>query len=304
VVGLAAISGLLSATRHTYQKVRGAARGILRGFICASVPARNMSGSPPPQPAPASAVPSSVSSLPSTAANAPWAAASNPSSSRARVLVTLGLAGLFLAWEAAGGDRWLADMAGNGSGFPLRSHWLLEAVLHGGARIVAWALALALCAGVWWPMGPLRLLSRAQRVQLAGGVLLSVAVVALLKAANPTACPWSLTAYGGVVEPVSHWAWWITPAGGRGSCFPAGHASAGFAFVGGWFVFREVAPLLARRWLLVALAAGLVLGLSQQWRGAHFMSHTLWSGWLCWCLAWALDSLRRRLAPASVVTAR
>jgi membrane-associated PAP2 superfamily phosphatase len=62
--------------------------------------------------------------------------------------------------------------------------------------------------------------------------------------------------------------------------------------------------VLARRWLLLALAAGLVLGLSQQWRGAHFMSHTLWSGWLCWCLAWALDSLRRRLAPAPVEAAR
>lgn len=258
-----------------------------------------MSGSSPPQPAPAPAVPSSVSSLPPTVASA----ASHPSSPRGRVLVTVGLALLFLAWEAAGGDRWMADLAGNAGGFPLRSHWLLEAVLHGGARIVAWVLALALCLGVWWPMGPLRLLSRPQRVQLAGGVLLSVAAVALLKAANPAACPWSLTAYGGLVEPVSHWLWWITPAGGRGSCFPAGHASAGFAFVGGWFVFREVAPVLARRWLVVALAAGLLLGLSQQWRGAHFMSHTLWSGWLCWCLAWALDGLRRRLAPATVVAA-
>ena len=138
-----------------------------------------------------------------------------------------------------------------------------------------------------------------RRLQLAGGVLLSVAAVALLKSANPAACPWSLTAYGGMVEPVSHWLWWATPVGGRGGCFPAGHASAGFAFVGGWFVFRPVAPVLARRWLLAALAAGLLLGLGQQWRGAHFMSHTLWSGWLCWCLAWGLDAAHGRLAPAT-----
>ena len=213
------------------------------------------------------------------------------------MLSTLLLAGLFLAWESAGGDRWLADLAGNAAGFPWRNHWLLEGVLHGMGRLLAWAIALALCLGVWWPVGPLRLLSLAQRLQLAASVLLSVALVALLKAANPAACPWSLAAYGGVAEPVSHWAWWTVPTGGRGGCFPAGHASAGFAFIGGYFAFRPVAPALARRWLLVAVAAGLLLGLSQQWRGAHFMSHTLWSGWLCWCLAWLLDSLRQRFEP-------
>ncbi len=214
---------------------------------------------------------------------------------RTRVLPTLGLALLILAWEAAGGDRWLADMAGGASGFPWRHHWLLDDGVHGVGRLVAWATALALCLGVWWPQAALRRLSLPRRLQLAAGVLLSVLLVAVLKAANPAACPWSLSAYGGVAQPVSHWLWWATPPGGRGGCFPAGHASAGFAFLGGYFVFRPVAPSLARRWLLVAVVAGLVLGVSQQWRGAHFMSHTLWSGWLCWCLAWALDSLCRRL---------
>ncbi len=212
--------------------------------------------------------------------------------------VTLSLALLFSVWEAVGGDRWLADMAGSAAGFPLRNQWLLTDVVHGDGRLLAWALALALCLGVWWPVGALRRLDLAQRLQLAGTVLLSVALVSLLKSVNPAACPWSLTAYGGLVEPVSHWAWWAKPMGGRGGCFPAGHASAGFAFISGYFVFRPVAPALARRWLLGALAAGLVLGVAQQWRGAHFMSHTLWSGWLCWCLAWAADSLRQRFAPA------
>jgi membrane-associated PAP2 superfamily phosphatase len=232
--------------------------------------------------------------------------AASPAAGRLWLLSTLALALLFLAWEAAGGDRWFASLAGNAAGFPWRNHWLLDDVLHGIGRLVAWAIALALCLGVWWPVGPLRLLSLAQRLQLAGGVLLSVALVALLKSVNPAACPWSLAAYGGLAQPVSHWAWWSMPPGGRGGCFPAGHASAGFAFIGGYFAFRPVAPALARRWLAAALAAGLLLGLSQQWRGAHFMSHTLWSGWLCWCLAWSLDSLRQRLerAPQPLVAAQ
>jgi membrane-associated PAP2 superfamily phosphatase len=41
------------------------------------------------------------------------------------------------------------------------------------------------------------------------------------------------------------------------------------------------------------VAVGLLLGLGQQLRGAHFMSHTLWSGLLCWLSAWGLDLLWR-----------
>jgi len=35
----------------------------------------------------------------------------------------------------------------------------------------------------------------------------------------------------------------------------------------------------------------MVLGIGQQLRGAHFMSHTLWTGWLCWMTAWLSDPL-------------
>ena len=210
--------------------------------------------------------------------------------------ITARLALLFLAWEALGGDLWLAGWAGQANGFALRDHWFMSGVMHRGVRVLAWLLALVLCAAVWWPVGPLRRLTKARRVQLAAGVLLSVLAVSVLKSFNPAACPWDLPNFGGHAQLVSHWLWWATPEGGRGRCFPAGHASAGFAFVGGYFVFRDSAPALSRRWLLIALAAGLLLGLTQQWRGAHFMSHTLWSGWVCWCLAWALDGVTGRCA--------
>jgi membrane-associated PAP2 superfamily phosphatase len=212
--------------------------------------------------------------------------------------ITAGLALLFLVWEAAGGDMRLAAWAGTTGGFALREHWFMSGVMHQGARALAWVLALALVAAVWLPVGPLRRLTTARRLQLAASVLLSVLAVSVLKSLNPAACPWDLPAFGGNAHTVSHWLWWVVPEGGRGRCFPAGHASAGFAFIGGYFVFRNTAPALARRWLWAAVVAGLLLGLTQQWRGAHFMSHTLWSGWVCWCLAWALDGLHTRLAGA------
>lgn len=101
-------------------------------------------------------------------------------------------------------------------------------------------------------------------------------------------CPWDLQQFGGVARYLSHWAWGVSD-GGAGGCFPSGHASAGFAFVGGFFAFRHTLPLTARRWLIGALAAGLLLGLAQQVRGAHYMGHTLWTAWFCWAAAALVD---------------
>lgn len=202
---------------------------------------------------------------------------------------TLLVLGLLLAWDASGLDLPLAALWGDAGGFALREHWLLSTLLHQGGRLLSWALALLLCLGVVWPMGALRALPRARRRQLAFSTLAAVAAVAALKSVNATSCPWDLQAFGGLARHLPHWAGFVRTDGGAGHCFPAGHASAGFAFVGGYFAFRHDAPALARRWLLGALGAGLLLGLGQQMRGAHFMSHTLWSGALCWLVAWAID---------------
>ena len=37
------------------------------------------------------------------------------------------------------------------------------------------------------------------------------------------------------------------------------------------------------RWRLLA---GLLLGLTQTVRGAHYPSHTLWTAWICWTTGW------------------
>ena len=200
------------------------------------------------------------------------------------------LAGVLL-WDASGGDMALAAWAGDGHGFALRDHWLLDAVLHDGARKLVWLLELALCLGVWWPWGPLRRIGLGQRLQLAVTGLLAASAVSVVKSFSLTSCPWDLQEFGGLARHLSHWQ--VRPDGGPGRCFPAGHASAGFGFLGGYFAFREGAPVVARLWLAGALAAGLVLGLAQQWRGAHFMSHTLWSGWLCWVVALGVDQSAR-----------
>lgn len=215
-----------------------------------------------------------------------------------RRLLLLTVAGLLvlLAVDATSLDMALARLVGGPEGFALREHWLLTRVLHDGARWVSWLLACLLTLAVWWPVGPLRRLTQEQRVQLVVTALVAAFAVAATKRFSASSCPWDLSMFGGFARYASHWSG--LPDGGSGHCFPAGHASTGFSFIGGYFVFRGTSPRIARTWLLSSIAAGLLLGVAQQLRGAHFMSHTLWTGFICWCIAFGMD-LGRAWIPAS-----
>jgi len=211
---------------------------------------------------------------------------------------TLATLALVLLWDASALDLPLARLAGGPDGFPWRDHWLLADVLHRWPRPLAWLLGGGLLAGLWWPTGILRGLPRRARLQWFASLAVALVLVNLLKQASHTSCPWDLSAFGGVAESLSHWSWGRTD-GGPGRCFPAGHASTGFAFIGGFLVLRQVSGRHAAWCLAAALAAGLLLGAAQQLRGAHFMSHTLWTGWLCWASAWAVQALFAAVRPAA-----
>jgi membrane-associated PAP2 superfamily phosphatase len=195
---------------------------------------------------------------------------------------------LLLLWDFSGLDLQLAQWFGSARGFPLESHWLWRGVLHDGIRYLPWLLELALLLAMFWPFGAIKQLPVERRAQLALSTLVALLVVSSIKLHSSTSCPWDLQQFGGAARYLSHWAWGVADGGG-GGCFPAGHASAGFAFVSGFFAFRHALPATARRWLVGALAVGLLLGLAQQVRGAHFMSHTLWTAWFCWMSAALVD---------------
>lgn len=215
-------------------------------------------------------------------------------------LPTLALLLALLLFDASGLDMPLARLFGDRGGFALRDDWLLTTLFHAGGRVLAWATGLWLCLGVWWPVGVLRRLDERARLQLALTTVLALVAVSTLKSFSTSSCPWDMAAFGRSATHVSHWLWRSGGDGGSGRCFPAGHASAGFAFIGGFFVFRRVVPSVARLWLLASVAAGMALGLAQQARGAHFMSHTLWTGAICWCVALTVDAwLGRRRASTS-----
>jgi len=197
---------------------------------------------------------------------------------------------LVLAWDASGLDLATARLFGSATGFPGKLHWFWHGVMHEPMRNLGWLLELTLLAALIRPFGIFKQLPVERRLQLALTPLLALIMVAGNKAHSLTSCPSDLQEFGGVATYVSHWALGVAD-GGRGGCFPAGHASAGFAFVAGFFVFRNTLPRLATRWLMGALLAGLMLGLAQQVRGAHYLSHTLWTALLCWFTAAVMDAV-------------
>lgn len=217
------------------------------------------------------------------------------SSQKRFAAITVASAVIFLAWDASGLDLPMAHWFGGLAGFPLQDNWFLTVILHDGARRVAWCLALLLCLGVWFPLGGLKRLEFTKRLQFASTTLLAVMTVSSLKLMSTTSCPYALSDFGGVAHYASHWAHLFQHDGGSGGCFPAGHASSGFAFLGGYFVFSGSDKIAAKKWLVGAITAGVVLGFAQQLRGAHFMSHTLWTAWICWCTAWGVDNFTCRL---------
>ena len=66
------------------------------------------------------------------------------------------------------------------------------------------------------------------------------------------------------------------------------HRSDWLAVVAAWVANHRVAPARRRWGLCLGLGMGLLFGISQQFRGAHFLSHDVWTAAICWFAALAL----------------
>lgn len=108
-----------------------------------------------------------------------------------------------------------------------------------------------------------------------GLVILSTSIIGLLKSQSAHACPWNITI------PTHQGFFWDFSAT-KGHCFPGGHASTGFALMAGFFVFRFSDKKRAYFFLVSGLILGFAMGWAQMMRGAHFLSHNLWTAWIIW----------------------
>jgi len=208
------------------------------------------------------------------------------------------------------GDQWLADQLyrWQGGQWALKDAWWTSQLIHKGGRNLTWAAALLVMFALlrsrldsrWRPLGrPLLYLLLA--------VGLSTGLIALLKTWTHMDCPWDLQRYGGL-RPFIGLFQTRPLLLGHAACFPAGHAGSGYAWMALFFFMREVRPQWRWPALLIALALGAVFGVAQQLRGAHFLSHDLWSLAISWTLAstlslWMLDSASTAAATRAPVVA-
>lgn len=115
-----------------------------------------------------------------------------------------------------------------------------------------------------------------------------ILLVVFLKRWTDVSCPWSHEDFGGVMRPQS-WLWHGSP-GEYFECFPAGHATSGFTMLGWLFCIEQ------NEWTKVwfcGLSWGLVLGLYQMIRGAHYLSHTLITAWIAITMIVLLKALKQ-----------
>lgn len=158
--------------------------------------------------------------------------------------------------------------------FP-RNHWFLKSVMHEGARSVITAALASFTL--------LAIILRLRGKQTApfynfyifvATALLFVGAIALLKAMTTFVCPWSLDQLGGNRVMTDYRNLFSLSTYGKGRCFPAGHSSGGYAWIGLAFALATT-PAALWRGIALLLPIGIALSVTQILRGAHFLSHEL-----------------------------
>ncbi|PHV11224.1 acid phosphatase [Chitinimonas sp. BJB300] len=202
---------------------------------------------------------------------------------------------LLLVFELTPLDVLLEDPYYQGSRFIGAGNWWLEVFSHHWVKLAVVFIAV----GIWgrWALSwlpPRWPIDRHRWLVVGVALLLAPATVSAFKQMSEKPCPWDLARYGGKLPYTSlleH-----LPAGTpRGKCFPAGHASTGFALFAIALFWRGNKPRRAWFAWVLALVIGTALGWGQQLRGAHFLSHTLWSAWLCWAVCLVVFAVLQRI---------
>lgn len=115
-------------------------------------------------------------------------------------------------------------------------------------------------------------------------IVFAAEMIGHLKRASNVYCPIRVQAFGGteavaladIHEPFPGF-------GEGGQCWPGGHSITGFLFLACFFGFMRLGlrrAAVVSLW--IAFTYGNFLGLTQVYRGQHYLSHQLWSAYLVW----------------------
>ena len=218
-----------------------------------------------------------------------------------RGLLALAASAALILWigQSTDIDLRLADMVFDRARgvFPLQHAWFAEQFNHVILKALLSCLAGAAVVLALWDTWRPHLHwapSRRLGMRVLGMSAISVpVVVSLLKRASTSHCPWDLGRYGGHAPYIRLLE--LMPSGvDAGHCLPGGHASSALWLIALSAFWWPEQPRKAFAVGALAMLFALAVGLVQQLRGAHFLTHTLWSAWIACAIVMVNYSLAKR----------
>ncbi len=186
---------------------------------------------------------------------------------------------------------------------PATHHWLLDRnepvlkfILYDGLKVllVVFALLVFVALVFFRKTERVRRYHKGLWVVLLTAILVP-AVVGELKTRTNMPCPRDLLIYSGTYPHIKLFEPY--PPGFHQAepmrCYPAGHASGGFALLSLFFLFKT--PRNRRYALLTAMGIGWSSGAYKMLIGDHFLSHTVVTMLLAWLIASSIAWLVGRL---------
>lgn len=200
-------------------------------------------------------------------------------------LTTLLLVGSTLFFGLGNLDEWVQDLLYNSQ----THRWLLDHnlqpyrfIFYDGIKALLILFALLMLATLLFGRKHPWVKAHRNGILI---VVLSAIIVPLtastLKKETNMPCPKHSIRYGGIYPHVAVWEQY--PQGfdaPRTQCWPAGHASGGFALLSLFFLFKHREN--RKRALLFALAVGWLMGGYKMLVGDHYLSHTVITMLLSW----------------------
>ncbi|RUO79903.1 PAP2 family protein [Idiomarina tyrosinivorans] len=180
-----------------------------------------------------------------------------------------------------------------GSDWVLRNNFWFEQIFHNDIRWVNYLAVVVVILSVFNAaiFAKSRWLLR-DRLLLFVSLLFCFGLVAYLKQITNMDCPWDIVDFGGNRDYYGIFS--IKPESApMGHCYPAGHASIGYAWISLYFYWHRRRPQAAKVGLAIALIAGIVLGIVQQLRGAHFFTDDITTAFVCTVISWGIFKLGR-----------
>lgn len=171
-------------------------------------------------------------------------------------------------------NRWFID----------RDNPLLKFIFYDGIKILLISILVLMFLGLifYWKMGFIRNYRISIIVVIISGALVP-SIIGILKSVSNVPCPRNIENYNGDRSYIRIFDNRVSNKDLKKSrCWPAGHASGGFALLSLFFLFhRKRNRIIA---LFSALVIGWSMGMYKTMIGDHFISHTIITMIMAWMI--------------------